>query len=117
MAWICGSAAMSASLRVRIMRMMFCTISEPLAPSITSVRRMAGATRFTASSAEAYWAPSTMSAHSTSSARSGASKPKRSRATVAMYMVQERKLGSYIFLPLVSRRKCSASSGVRKALW
>jgi hypothetical protein len=38
-------------------------------------------------------------------------------ATVAMYMVQERKLGSYIFRPLVSRRKFSASSGVRNALW
>ena len=43
-----------------------------------------------------------MSAHSTSSARSGASKPNLSRATVAMYFVQERKFGSYILRPLRS---------------
>ena len=34
-----------------------------------------------------------------------------------MNAVQDLKLGSYNFLPLVSLRKCAASSALRKALW
>ena len=73
--------------------------------SITSVSRVAGERSSTASWASLYCAPSIMSAHSTSSSRSGAIEPKLSRATVQMYLVQERKLGSNIFRPLVSLLK------------
>ena len=55
---------------------------------------MAGAASSTADFASTYCAPSMMSAHPTRSARSGASNPYFSRATVAMNLVHEREVGS-----------------------
>ena len=55
-----------------IQPMIFCTISEPLAASITSVSFMAGAPSSTAVLASGYCAPSMMWDQWTSSSRSGA---------------------------------------------
>src|SRR5574340_487940 len=63
---------MAASERSRIHPMIFCTISEPLVFSITSVSCMAGAPISTAVFALGYCAPSMMLAAATRSSRSGA---------------------------------------------
>ncbi len=76
-AWISGSATISASCRRCIQPMIFCTISEPLAASITSVSFMAGAPSSTAVRASGYCAPSMIRPSAPGLSRSGALKPQR----------------------------------------
>ena len=97
--------------------MIFCTISEPFAPSITSVSCVAGARSSTASSRIGVLraVDDVGPLHQFVQIRRLEIRTVPAQPC-AIYLVQERKFGSYIFRPLVSLRKCSASSGVRNAL-
>ena len=112
-----GSAATSASGRVRRASMSFPGAAGSRVDSRKVMIRSAGSASFTATSAEGKAAASITSAQRTSSDRSGASKPKRWRATRAMKPVQEGAVGSQKRWPERSASKWARSEAGWKALW
>ena len=78
--------------------------------------RSAGSSSRTAAAADSNRAASITSAQATSSARSSARQPNRSRSVRAMNPVQLGAVGSQNFCPVASRSNAWRSAGVGKAL-